>query len=159
MRLWDSRADDCHYTQISWQSRTSFTPGLENVKSAYLVDPQNILSPSLHIKLGFMKNHIKALNKNSPNFKFLQIKFSRTSEAKLRTRVFDGLQVRELTKGEGSTASRSVVEKKSRKAFRVVISNFLEKYRSSDYKGQIKELLEIFQCFEAQMSVKTHFLC
>ena len=41
--LWDSRADNLHYTQISCSSRTSFTPGLQNVKFAYLVDRQNIL--------------------------------------------------------------------------------------------------------------------
>ena len=88
--LWDSRADDCHYTQISWPSRTSFTPGLENVKSTYLVDPQNTLLPPLFIKLGLMKNYTKALDKDDPTFKLLQVKFSRISEGKLRAGVIDG---------------------------------------------------------------------
>ena len=81
--LWDSRADNLHYMQISWPSRTSFTPGLQNVKSACLVDSQNILLPSLHIKLGLMKKYIKALDKDGPTFKFLRRKFSHISEVKL----------------------------------------------------------------------------
>ena len=81
--LWDSRADNLHYTQISWQSRTSFTPGLQIVKSACLVDPQNIFLPPLHIKFGLMKNYIKALDKDGPTFRFLRRKFPRISEAKL----------------------------------------------------------------------------
>ena len=59
--LWDLSADDRHYIQISWPPRTSFVPGLQNVKSACLVNPQNILLPQLHIKLALMKNYIKAL--------------------------------------------------------------------------------------------------
>ena len=100
----DSRADNRHYTQISWPSRISFTPGLENVKSAYLVDPQNILLPPLYIKLGLMKNYIKALDKDGPTFNFLPMKFPPISKAKLRAGVFDGPQIRELTKDEGFTA-------------------------------------------------------
>ena len=59
----DLRADDRHYTQISWPSRTSFTPGIENIESACLVNPQNIFLLPLHIKLGLMKNYTKALDK------------------------------------------------------------------------------------------------
>ena len=110
--LWSSRADDRYYTQISWLSRTSFTPGLKNDKSAYFVDPQIILLPPLHIKLGLMKNHTKALDKDGPTFKFLEMKFSRISKAKLRAGVFDWPQIRELIKDEGFTASMSAVEKK-----------------------------------------------
>ena len=64
-------AGDRHYTQISWPCRTSFTSVLENVKSAYLVDSQNILSPPLHIKLGLMKNYNKAHDKDGSTLKFL----------------------------------------------------------------------------------------
>ncbi|XP_076804583.1 uncharacterized protein LOC143448650 [Clavelina lepadiformis] len=156
--LWDSRADDRHYTQISWPPRTSFTPGFKNVKFAYLVDPQNILLPPLHIKLGLMKNYTKALDKDGPTFKFLQMKFPRISEAKLRAGVFDGPQIRELMKDEGFTAHMSAVEKRAWTGFRAVISNFLGKHRSPDYEAQVKELLESVQSLGARMSVKMHFL-
>ena len=156
--LWDTRADNLHYTQISWPSRTSFTPGLQNLKSACLVDPQNILLPPLHIKLGLMKNYIKALDKDGRTFRFLRKKFFRISEAKLQAGVFDGPQIRELTKDEGFTERMSAVEKRAWTAFRVVILNFLGKNKSPDYEEQVKELLESFRSLGARMSVKMHFL-
>ena len=155
--LWDSRADNLHCTQISWLSRTNFTPGLQNVKSACLVDPQNILLLPLHSKLGLMKNYIKALDKDGPTFRFLQKKFPRISEAKLQAGVFDGPQIRELTKEESFTGHMSAVEKRAWTAFRVVTSNFLGKHRNPDYEEQVKELLESFRSLGAQMSVKMHF--
>ena len=106
-----------------------------------------------------MKNYTKALDKDGPTFKFLQMKFLRISEEKLRAGVFDGPQIGELNKDQGFTACMSAVEKKTCAAFRVVISNFLGKHRSPDYKKQIKEPLENFQSLGARMSVKMHFLC
>jgi len=156
--LWDSRADDRHYSQTSWPSRTRFTPGVENVKSVYLVDPQNILLPPLHIKLGLMKNYVKAIDKDGPTFMFLRRKFPRISEAKLRAGVFDGPQIRELTRDEEFTGHMTEAEKRAWTAFQVVISNFLGKHRSPDYEDQVKELLESFQSLGSQMSVKMHFL-
>ena len=50
----------------------------------------------------------------------------------------------------------SAEEKRAWTAFRVVISNFLGKHRSPNYKKQIKELLESFQSFGARISVKMH---
>ena len=69
---------------------------------------------------------------------------------KLPAEVFDGPQIRELTKEDGFNASMSAVEKKARTAFRVVISKFLGMHRSLDYKEQIKELLESLRSFGAR---------
>ena len=156
--LWDPRADDRHYVQINWPPRTTFSHGRENVKSAYLVDLQNILLPPLHIKLGLMKNYTKALDKDGPVFGFLRMKFPCISEAKLRAGVFDGPQIRELIKDDGFVQEMNALEKRAWTAFRVVISNFLGKHRSLDYEEQVKELLESFRALGARMSVKMHFL-
>ena len=156
--LWDSRADDRHYTQINWPPRTSFTPGFNNVKCASLVDPQNILLPPLHIKLGLMKNYTKALDKDGTAFKFLRMKFPKISEAKLRAGVFDGPQIRELIKDEDFITNMNAMEKRAWTAFEAVISNFLGKRRSPNYEKQVKELLNSFQSLGARMSVKMHFL-
>ena len=109
-----------------------------------LFDPQNILLPSLLIKLGLMKSYINALDKDGSTCTFLRMKFPRTFEAKLLVGVFDLPQIRELTKDEDSTASLSAAGKIAWIAFRVVISNFLGKHRSPDYEEQIKKLLESF---------------
>ena len=57
----------------------------------------------LHNKLSLMKTYIKALDKDGPIFKFLHKQCPHISEPKLRTEIFDGLQLRELAKDEDST--------------------------------------------------------
>ena len=61
--LWDSRADDQHYIRQEWPLRQGLEPGLHNVKSPPLVEPNKILLPPLHIKLGLMKNFVKAMDR------------------------------------------------------------------------------------------------
>ena len=47
-----------------------------------LVDPRIALMPPLHIKLGLMKQFVKALNQESAAFKYLLEFFPKLSEAK-----------------------------------------------------------------------------
>ena len=61
--LWDSRADDKHYTQNEWSSREPLQPGSHNIVANPLVKPHQILLPPLNIKLGLMKNFVKAIIK------------------------------------------------------------------------------------------------
>jgi hypothetical protein len=41
-------------------------PGTKNVIKPTFIDPQKVLLPSLHIKLGIMKQYAKALEKSRP---------------------------------------------------------------------------------------------
>ena len=53
--------------------------------------------PPLHIKLGLMKNFVKALAKqNSNGFEFLCEKFTELSRAKLKEGIFVGPQILEV---------------------------------------------------------------
>ncbi len=65
---WDSRDCDAHYVKKVWPKRENFNPGSKNVLHEPLVDPKNILLPPLHIKLGLMKNFVKALPKDGKAF-------------------------------------------------------------------------------------------
>ena len=60
--LWDSRGDNRHYTQNVWPIRENMDPSEHNMMKEQLVDRSNILLPPLHIKLGLIKNLIKALD-------------------------------------------------------------------------------------------------
>ena len=79
---------------------------------------------------------------------YLQRKFPRISEVKLRAGVVDGPQIHELIKDEGFTAQMSAREKRAWTSFRFVISNFLGKHRGPDYEEQVKELLESSRSLE-----------
>jgi hypothetical protein len=49
---WDSIAWSQHWKQKQWPSRVSLTPDAKNIARESLVDPQKVLLPPLHIKLG-----------------------------------------------------------------------------------------------------------
>ena len=51
------------------------------------------MSP-LHIKLGLMKQFVKALDEKSETFKFLRDFFPKLSEGKVKTRIFVGPQIK-----------------------------------------------------------------
>jgi len=156
--LWDSRADKQHYIQHDWPVRTHLEPGSHNVLSPALVNPNNILLPPLHIKLGLMKNFVKALNKTSRAVAFLKDKFPRISEAKLEAGIFDGPQIRKLMKDPEFEEILEGSELNAWQAFKSIIQNFLGNHRSADYECVVEELLPSFKALGAPMSVKMHFL-
>ena len=69
-----------------------------NVENQPLVEPSNILLPSMRLELGLKKNFVKAMNQEEVAFTYLWEKFPRLSEAKLKEGIFIGLQIRDLIK-------------------------------------------------------------
>ena len=53
---WDSRARSLHNSREDWHARKSLEPGIMNVENQPLEEPSKILLPSMHLKLGLMKN-------------------------------------------------------------------------------------------------------
>ena len=52
--------------------------------------------PPLDIKLGLMKNFVKAMNKHGKGFEHLREKFPKLGDAKLNEGIFIGPQIREI---------------------------------------------------------------
>lgn len=80
---WDSRCREKHYIQAEWPRRT-FGPGEMNVLTHPLVPASKIILPPLHIKLGLVKNFVKALNKDGKAMVYLKRFFPKLSEAKVK---------------------------------------------------------------------------
>jgi hypothetical protein len=93
---WDSRARSQHWQQKHRAPRTSLEPGSKIILRKSLVDPKKILLPPLHIKLGIMKQFLKAFPKTGNFFKYLCKRFPQLSEAKLKEGVFVGPDIRQL---------------------------------------------------------------
>ena len=93
---WDSQATARHYETKDWPSRTSFVIGEKNIKWQLLVEQEKILTPPLHIKLGLIKQFVKALDHESIAFKHLEAVFLKLSEAKIKAGVFVGPQIKKL---------------------------------------------------------------
>ena len=68
---WDSRAQPLHYSTKEWPARKSLEPGIMNVENQPLVEPSKILLLSTHLKLGLMKNFVKAVNQEEAAFTYL----------------------------------------------------------------------------------------
>jgi hypothetical protein len=81
---WDIRARSQHWEQKHRTPGISLEPGSKNILCKSLVDPKKILLPPLHIKLGIMKQFVKALPKTGNFFKYLCKTFPHLSEAKLK---------------------------------------------------------------------------
>ena len=96
--LWDSLAVSQHYKQKDWGSRSTFVPGEHSLKENPLVDMNKVLLSPLHIKLGLLKNFVKALHKNSAAFQHLSTVFRGLSAAKFKEGIFVGPQIREVLK-------------------------------------------------------------
>jgi hypothetical protein len=79
---WDSRSREKQWVVQSWPQRMDLEVGTKNIISPSLINPQKILLPPLHIKLGIMKQLVKALDKNGPCFQYLTQKFPLLTTAK-----------------------------------------------------------------------------
>ena len=154
---WDSRARESHYVKKVWPQRKSCEPGIRNVHYPPLVDPQKILLPPLHIKLGLMKNFVKALDKEKPGFKYLYEKFPILSEAKIKEGVFVGPQIHKLFRDDTFDHLLSGNEKKAWKAFQLVATKFLGNYKADNYEQLVANLLKSYKALGCNMSLKIHF--
>lgn len=81
---WDSRAYSEHYVQKEWVRRVTFKVGEKNVLNIPLVDPSDIILPPLHIKLGLIKQFVKALDKKGKTFTYLRNIFPKLTDAKVK---------------------------------------------------------------------------
>lgn len=112
----------------------------------------------MHIKLGVIKNVVKALNKKGPGFQFLKQKFPALSDAKIKEGVFIGPDVKKLIDDHSFVTTLNLTEKEAWMAFVAVTTNFVGNYRSPDFQEKIKKTLESYHKIGCNMSLKMHFL-
>lgn len=155
---WDSRAREQHYKRTSWPTRSSSTIGSFNVINEPLVPKQNILLPPLHIKLGLMKQFVKALNQSNPSCLFLKAKFPNLSDAKVKEGIFVGPQIRNLFKDKAFEKTLNTLELNAWKCFKAVCEGFLGKNKDPNYHILIKNLINSFEKLGCKMSLKVHFM-
>jgi len=71
-------------------------PVEECVRNRPIVDKDKILLLPLHIKLGLIKNFVKAMNKHGKGFEYLREKLPKLSDSELKESNFIGPQIREI---------------------------------------------------------------
>lgn len=155
---WDSRARDQHWCKKNWPKRKSLKPGEKNIVRKKLVDPKNVLLPPLHIKLGLMKQFVKALPKDGPCFKYLCKKFPHISEAKLKEGIFVGPDIRKMMFDINFESTMTFNEKEAWVSFKQVVTKFLGNKKDPGYVSIVANMLKKFQYLGCLMSLKIHFL-
>ena len=123
-----------------------------------LVDPDRIIFPPLHIKLGLMKQFVKALNKDGSCFMYICRSFPVLSDEKLKAGVFDGPQIRTLIRDKEFVKSMNAIESAAWNSFVEVVQNFLGNHKASNYKQLVMHMLKCFEKLGANMSIKLHYL-
>ena len=108
----------------------------------------------MHLKLGLMKNSVKAMNQEEAAFTYLCIKFPRLSEAKLK----EGPQIWDLIKDEYFINLLQGDKKAVWDSFKFVLKGFLAKRRAQNHEVLVKNLLQSYQKLGCNMSLKIHFL-
>ena len=156
--LWDSRADDRHFNKCEWPLREHMNIGQHNAMMEPLVQRYNMLLPPLHIKLGLMKNYIKALVKEGGAFQFLRSKFKYISEAKINAGILNGPQIRELISNSNFDESMTNDEIQAWISLKSVIQNFLGNNRGPEYEEIVDVLMNNFRILGSRMSIKMNFL-
>ena len=114
--------------------------------------------PPLHIKLGLMKQFVKALDKEGNCSKYLCRTVPASSSEKLRTGIFHGPQIGRLRKDDIFVRNMTALEKETWLSFSVVIEKFLRNFKTLNYRELVHELLASMQELGYNMSVKVYFL-
>lgn len=156
--LWDSRAKSEHWIKTDWPKRENLTVGKQNVINTALVSREKIILPPLHIKLGLMKQYVKALDKNGCCFSYISRKFHGLSKEKLKAGIFDGPQIRLLMKDNNFMNSMNDLESSAWTSFVNVVQNFLGNHKSENYRELVRIMLENFRKLGCHMSIKVHYL-
>ncbi|GBM20616.1 hypothetical protein AVEN_230215-1 [Araneus ventricosus] len=115
----NSRDRKQHYIKKEYPIRRTLDPGDKNTQRENLVDPKKVLLPPLHIKLGLMKQFVKALTKEGECFKYLCDQFPCLSEAKLKDGVFVGPDRKMMNDEHFETKMKTNAWKKSLEIFQI----------------------------------------
>ena len=110
---WDSCATDQHWVKKDWPAREDLAVGDKNIINEPLVNRDPIILPPLHIKLGLMKQFVKALDKDSDCFliPYTAKTFPGLSMEKLKSGIFDGPEICKLIQNQTFTAPMTVAER------------------------------------------------
>lgn len=156
--LWDSRAKQDHWVRREWPKREMMVVGEKNAIREPLVGRDKIILPPLHIKLGLMKQFVKALDQDGPCFEFIGRKMPGLSTEKLKAGIFDGPQIRQLVNDPGFVDSMSEGERRAWTSFVLVVRNFLGNHKAQNYAELVNNMLINFRDLGCNMSIKVHYL-
>ena len=107
--------------------------GKSNIKWEPLTEPQKVLIPPLHIKLGLIKQFVTALDKESAAFKYLQVLFPKLSKAKVKAGIFVGPQIKKIIECDEFAKLLNQKQKTVWNSFVAVVHGFVDNHKAENY--------------------------
>ena len=157
--MWDSRDRENHWTQKKWPKRDTHKAGMPNVIHKPIVSRDKIIFPPFHIKLGLMKQFVKALHLDSECFQHILRTFLGLFYKKIKAGVFDGPQIRTLiVRNQAFVQAMNDKEKAAWLSFVDVMKNFLGNKKAGNHEDLVGNMLSAFRHLGCKMSIKLHFL-
>ena len=127
------------------------------IKEPLVERDKKIILPPLHMKLGLMKQYVKAWNKDSACLKYLCDFFPGLSTEKLKARISNGPQIRQLIVSSNFTEHMNDSELAAWSSYAMVLKNFLGNDESEDYVELVACMLNNFKELVANISIKVHY--
>jgi len=131
---------------------------MKNVIHKPLIKPNKVVPPPLHVKLGLMKNFVKALNVKGPAFTYLSGKFPRLTYEKVKAGVIIGPQIRQLFKDQQFESVLSDKEKAAWQSCKKISNGFLGNFKAANFRELVQDLMDSYEQLGCNMSLKMHFL-
>ena len=138
---WDSRATSQHWVKKDWPARENLKVGDKNVINEPIVNRDRIILPPLHIKLGLMKQFLKALDKHGSCFNNIVQKFPGLSMENLKAGSFDGPQIRKFIQDQAFTSYMTAVESAAWCLYISVVRELLGNTKASNYQHLLDLML------------------
>jgi hypothetical protein len=132
--------------------------GGQNVINEPWVARNKIILPPLHIKLGLMKQFVKALNKDGLCIECIAHKLPGLTMEKLKAGIFGGPQIRQLINDSHFITSMNEIEACAWSSFVLVVKYFLRNKKADNYTQLVEDMLFHFSRLGCNMSVKVHYL-
>ena len=114
--------------------------------------------PPLRIKLGIIKQFVKALDHESVAFKHLEVVFPKLLEAKVKAGIFVGPQIKKLMQDPEFSGKLLAPEKCAWHSFVAVIQGFLGNSKEENYRKLVDNLLKSYKEMGCRMSLKLHMM-
>ena len=118
---------------------------MPNVPNNQIISRDKIVFPPLHIKLGLMKQLVKALRLDSECFYHLVYTFPALTYEKIKAGVFHEPQIRTLVRDQEFFKKMNAKEKAAWLVFADVMKNFLGNKKAQNYEILVSKMLIAFR--------------
>ena len=125
--LCNSKADGEHYQKIQWPPREDLTPGGYKVIKEPIKSRKKVLFQSLYIKLGLVKQFVKALDFEREAFQKIRAMLPKLSDAKRKRGIFVSHQISTMLKSRILEEKKTETKGSAWQAFRGVVDFFFGK--------------------------------